>query len=785
MNFSICLIAKNEEKTLPRLMGSLKEFQQRGGEVLLLDTGSTDGTAKLAESLGCRVIAVGDKFITTIDKDLADKINHRFVEDGEETIVTTGDRLFDYSAARNYIADFATTDMVATPDCDEIYTKFDIDKIEQAIRDGAEQLEYQFVFSHDEFGKPVIQFLHSKFYNRKKAKWVGIVHEVLSGEVKRQYLDESIIKLEHWQNPSAHRGRYLPGLALDCYLNQKNDRNSHYLARELLWAGRYRSAIKEFKRHLTISHWLPERSQSMIFIGDAFRKLGDDAEARQWWHRAYLENPDRREPLIRLAEYVYEKGDPDRTKAYCEAALTIPWSGFYANFADHYRHVPHDMLAWAYWVTGDRKKSQENWEAAHRYQPQNRKFCSSVELYLPRLPKVSIVIPTLGRKEKLDRLLSLISQEACYKNYEVIVKQDSFENRKGVPRLVAEGVSESNGELIMYLGNDCVPRTGFLSNAVWQMYKSFGDLMDGLVGLNDEYWHGEWATHWLASKKLLPQLEGEFFSTEYLHTGCDNELTERCRNVGKYAWAENARVYHDHPLQNNFSESTMDEVYKLAYDPKSLEVDKATLERRSKKYGFEIKLPYLYPKLRSYPSIHPSIDLRPRLADLPIEDLHVLNVSIGSGESGLASQLPFFRFRELTHVEIHQPYIDKAKQVIWDAYKVYYINCDITDIDDLVYRDCDVVFFFDVLEHLTKDDALTVLRRAMQTRKRIIVFGPLEPKLMNHRHEVDDIESQKHLSLWTEQDFKGLGFTTEILLDFHHEEGKSFPAVWATLNLKN
>ena len=31
--FSVALIARNEEETLPRLVGSLKEFQERGGQI--------------------------------------------------------------------------------------------------------------------------------------------------------------------------------------------------------------------------------------------------------------------------------------------------------------------------------------------------------------------------------------------------------------------------------------------------------------------------------------------------------------------------------------------------------------------------------------------------------------------------------------------------------------------------------------------------------------------------------------------------------------------------------
>ena len=50
--FSVALIARNEAVTLPRLIGSLKEFQDQGGDIWVLDTGSTDNTVEVARDLG-------------------------------------------------------------------------------------------------------------------------------------------------------------------------------------------------------------------------------------------------------------------------------------------------------------------------------------------------------------------------------------------------------------------------------------------------------------------------------------------------------------------------------------------------------------------------------------------------------------------------------------------------------------------------------------------------------------------------------------------------------------
>ena len=178
--FSFVCIARNEEKTLPRLLKSLDEFKSRGGEVCVLDTGSTDKTAEVARAWGAKVEEVGTKFLTTISAREARKMNKHFIVDKEKNVVAKDDKLFDFASARNYASNMASNDFIFTPDCDEVFSKFNIDVVQGEINNGAEQLEYNFVFSHDEYGNEAIKFVHSKAYDRRKLKWRGIVHEVLA-----------------------------------------------------------------------------------------------------------------------------------------------------------------------------------------------------------------------------------------------------------------------------------------------------------------------------------------------------------------------------------------------------------------------------------------------------------------------------------------------------------------------------------------------------------------------------------------------------------------------------
>jgi glycosyltransferase involved in cell wall biosynthesis len=379
--FSVVLIAKNEAATLPRLLASLYEFQKRGGEVILVDTGSTDGTPELARSLGCKVWEEGDRFVLRISPDLAVGINDRFLAQGETQVVSEGDRVFDFAAARNYATSRASNEMIAVAGCDELFAALDLGAIEEAIRHGYKTLEHAYVHSLDAEGNEHIKFRRSYFYDRRNFKWSGIVHEVLVGEGSSVLIDEDKLKVVHHQQPKSERARYLAGLALDCFLNPDNDRNSHYLAREMLWNGRPKSAIKEFERHIAMNRWLPELAQSMIYIGDARIALGQTEAGLDCYHKAFVLDPSRREGLMRLASHYWQRLDAPRTAAYAAAALTVPLSHTYMDRMEEYTYLPHDMMYWALWWMGDRVGSKQHWLRARAYRPQHAKYIDDAVFY--------------------------------------------------------------------------------------------------------------------------------------------------------------------------------------------------------------------------------------------------------------------------------------------------------------------------------------------------------------------------------------------------------------------
>lgn len=383
--FSIVVIAKNERETLPRLVASLKDFQESGGEICILDTGSDDGTADIARSLGCKVEEVGKKFIFTIDMDTAKAINERFIVDEERDAVKGGDTFFDYSSARNYAAHMASNDLIFCYDADEVNAMLDIEYVNKLIADGVTQFEYNFVFAKDHFGKEAVKFIQSKAYDRRVMHWTGIIHEVLQplpGMIpKRMFLPEEKYKLEHYQNGDTERHSYLKGLALDCFNHPDADRQSHYFARELMWNGRPKSAIKEFERHINMNRWQTERSQSAVYIGDCYGMINQPDKQVEYYNKAFYIEGSRREPLLRLALFFKSNNNYQSAACYAAAALEIPYNGFYANNMSDYTHVPHEILYWAKGWLGNIQEAQKHLLKCLEYQELNPIYLRDTQYY--------------------------------------------------------------------------------------------------------------------------------------------------------------------------------------------------------------------------------------------------------------------------------------------------------------------------------------------------------------------------------------------------------------------
>jgi hypothetical protein len=202
---------------------------------------------------------------------------------------------------------------------------------------------------------------------------------------------------------------------------------------------------------------------------------------------------------------------------------------------------------------------------------------------------ISIIIPVI-RPEKAAVCIEAIKRNAITDDYEIIVDQDT--DGIGCPKMVERLVAKTKGDLVMFLGDDTIPEPGFMESAV----RAMNTLPDGwgVVGLRTQDDRmGEDGfnprAHWMAHKKMLDYIPGgNFFSAEFHHCFGDDELQDIAVEMGRWAFAEDCRILHDHYI-NNKAKNPWDEGYQKAYDNGAYEADWKTYHRRKiQRRGFRV-----------------------------------------------------------------------------------------------------------------------------------------------------------------------------------------------------
>jgi glycosyltransferase involved in cell wall biosynthesis len=141
---------------------------------------------------------------------------------------------------------------------------------------------------------------------------------------------------------------------------------------------------------------------------------------------------------------------------------------------------------------------------------------------------MTFVIPTLGREEGLKRCVDSIKNlNYPQDKIEIIIKEDSLENRTGVPKLVKQGYEESTGDWIVFASNDTEFTPDSINEALWEGADGYVAFNTGLI-LPDE---GNINEHFMIRRDIVEKI-GEIFDTDFWHVGCDNLLWAKMKKLG-------------------------------------------------------------------------------------------------------------------------------------------------------------------------------------------------------------------------------------------------------------
>jgi glycosyltransferase involved in cell wall biosynthesis len=353
-NRKICVyaICKNEEKFVDRWMDSMGEAD----EIVVTDTGSTDGTV---EKLRARGATVYEEIVSPWRFDVARNRSLSHVPDDADICVCT--------------------------DLDEVFRPGWRKKLEAAWLPGTTMANYLYNWSLNPDGTPGVQFTYFKVHTKKDYRWTYPVHEVptfVGAGAQRRVFVEGMI-LDHYPDDTKSRGSYLPLLQMAAEEMPESDRMAYYLGREYTFNRRWEDCIRECKRHLALpsATWAEERSASMRLIANAHFRLGNYPEAGRWFLRAIAECPGMRDAYVEYAQAAYNQEDWVTVFAMTEAALAIPSrSTTYTNAAHAWNHTPHDLAALGCYYLGLRERARRHAEDALALAPDNERLRRNVEL---------------------------------------------------------------------------------------------------------------------------------------------------------------------------------------------------------------------------------------------------------------------------------------------------------------------------------------------------------------------------------------------------------------------
>lgn len=345
-------ICKNESSFVDRFVDSMNEAD----EIIVLDTGSTDGTVS--------------------------KLRNRGVTVYEEEIIP-----WRFDVARNKSLEKVPldTDICVCTDLDEVFESGWRNILEKSWTSSKPtRARYNYNWKLDENNLPRVSFYIDKIHQRDGYIWKNPVHEILSCNFLETFV-EVPITLNHYPDNNKSRGSYLPLLELSVEEDPDNDRNLHYLGREYMFYQKWDECISTLHKHLACKNatWKDERSASMRFLGRAYQSKGYFEESEMWFLNAILEAPYLREGYVELANlYIYLERYEEALEYLKKGEAIYDKSKSYINEEFAWNDTFYDLYSLACFYTGHYKEAICYIKKAIELNPIDR-YQTNLEYFLP------------------------------------------------------------------------------------------------------------------------------------------------------------------------------------------------------------------------------------------------------------------------------------------------------------------------------------------------------------------------------------------------------------------
>jgi glycosyltransferase involved in cell wall biosynthesis len=353
MRIAIYAIALNEIKHVSRFL----ETCAAADEIIVCDTGSTDGTVEALRAGGATVHSISIK-------------------------------PWRFDVARNVSLALLPPDLdvCIALDLDEMLVSGWRDEIEARWVPGVTTRgHYLYAFSHLPDGSPDNEFWQDKVHARYGYTWRHACHEAVFPDLRivEKHLTIRHFRIDQWPDHAKSRSQYLPLLEFCVQEDPFNARDAFTLGREYFFAGKYELAELELRRYFALprGNWPEQRITAQTILARCRDHAGDVAEALRFYRAATEPAPKTRHPWVTLATALYRYGQWQ--ECYDVACQALTFSDKPSSNADNRKSArvdPHDLAAIAGWHIGKHAAALRHAEAALEGDPHNARLAYNVRL---------------------------------------------------------------------------------------------------------------------------------------------------------------------------------------------------------------------------------------------------------------------------------------------------------------------------------------------------------------------------------------------------------------------
>lgn len=350
MENKICVyaICKNESKFVKKWLNSMQEADY----IVVLDTGSTDGTYKMLKE-DPRVTKVEKKVIKPWRFDVARNESMKLIPEDANILVCT--------------------------DFDEVFDAGWANKLRERWDNGYTRANYMYSWSVEEDGSFSNIFAYDKIHNRDY-HWHYPVHEVLKKnddamkEVVLEFGDE--IYLHHYRDITKKRN-YLDLLKVSVEENPTDPHPRMLLAREYLLVQDMDKALEEYLEVIKmplIDNELYKQVllESLLKIGCIYQAK-DNYDEGLWYMQEFIkEDSTYREPYLFMAEMYNDMKMPTLASSCVDAAIRFGTRKFdWVEHTESWLGKPSDIKGVSCFYMKQYREALNFFKEALRYDKNN------------------------------------------------------------------------------------------------------------------------------------------------------------------------------------------------------------------------------------------------------------------------------------------------------------------------------------------------------------------------------------------------------------------------------